>query len=451
MRAVRTRRLFFLVALNAIFVLACLPSEPTLNTPTPLGPLQLPTPTPLPPTPTPTPLPVMTAGTVVQSMTTKHETLSVQEIDRLLDSFLHANSRVPAKFDVDTYRIWFQTRDQNGLVISIQADLRFPRVAESQTFPIFVYGAGTTGIANKCAALNEHFAGRKWGDYRSHMISYASQGYIAILPNWQGYDDRNRTHPYFVSELEGRVMLDAAKAVYDFFGQPPTGDVLARPDAAIFLGGYSQGGHGAFSAGRMAPGYAPELEIKGLIGHAMSPDVEGLMYDSPRYSPYIIYAYRDFYGSGIIDPQDVFLSTWLPTFEDDVNSKCIDEALTYYSDDPARMYTSRFREALYNDRLADEFPLFKEKLDANDSSQKAYTAIPVLFLHGAADPIVKVRTIEAFVSYMCREGINTTFNLYPGVNHFQTRQSSFADTLTWMEYILDGNIPTSNCPSAAAQ
>ena len=29
------------------------------------------------------------------------------------------------------------------------------------------------------------------------------------------------THPYFVSELEGRVMLDAARAVYAFFEEPP--------------------------------------------------------------------------------------------------------------------------------------------------------------------------------------------------------------------------------------
>jgi len=449
MRSVRTRRLVFLLVLNLVLVLACLPDESALNTPTPLGPLRLPTPTPLPPTLTPTPLPAMIPGTVVQAMTTKHETLSVEEIDRLLCGFLPANNQVPAQYDVDTYRIWFQTRDEEGLVTAVQADLRFPRVAMTQTFPIFVYGAGTTGVATKCAVLNEHFAGRDWGDYRSHMISYATQGYIAILANWQGYDDRDRTHPYFVSELEGRVMLDAARAVYDFFEQPPAEDILARPDTAIFLGGYSQGGHGAFSAGCMAPSYAPELEIKGLIGHAMSPGVEGLMYDSPRYSPYIVYAYRDFYGTEIIDPADVFLPNWLPTFESDMTSKCIDEVLEYYSNDPARMYTLEFREALYNDRLADEFPLFKAKLDVNDSSQKVYTAVPVLLLHGTADPIVRVRTIEEFVAYMCTEGKNVTYKLYPGANHFQTRQCSFVDTLMWMQYILDGNVPTSNCRGAA--
>jgi dienelactone hydrolase len=393
----------------------------------------------------------MTTGTIVETMTTKHETLFVEEIAHVLAGFLPANNQVLAQYGVDTYRVWFRTKDEDGLVISLQADVRFPRVEVTQTFPVFVYGSGTTGIANKCAALNEYFAGRNWGDYRSHMISYAAQGYIAVLPNWQGYDDRDRTHPYFVSELEGRVMLDAAKAVYDFFEHPPAKDILARPDTAVFLGGYSQGGHGAFSAGRMAPSYAPELQIKGIIGHAMSPDVEGLMYDSPRYSPYIVYAYSDFYGADIIDPADVFLPNWLPTFADDVTSMCIDEVLQHYSDDPARMYTPEFRDALYNDRLAEKFPAFKAKLDANDCNYKAYPSVPVVLWHGAADPIVKVRTIQAFASYMCSQGVNVTYKLYPGVNHFQTRQFSFVDTLIWMRYILDGNNPTSSCPDAAGR
>jgi hypothetical protein len=451
MRSVHTRRLVLFLALNLILVLACLPIEPGVSTPTPLGPLQLPTPTPLPPTPTPTPLPAMTTGTVDEAMTTKHEMLSVGEIDRLVAEFLPASNRLPAQYDVDTYRIWLRTLDQDGLVISIQADLRFPRTATVQAFPILVYGAGTTGVATKCAVCNEQFVGRSWGNYRSHMMSYASQGYITIVANWQGYDDRDRTHPYFVAELEGRVMLDAARAVYDFFEHPPAADVLARPEAAIFLGGYSQGGHGAFSAGRMAPSYAPELEIVGLIGHAMSPDVEGLMYDSPLYSPYIVYAYRDFYGPEIIDPADVFLPHWLSTFEEDVKAKCIDEALSYYPNDPARLYTRRFREALYNNRLGDEFPLFKAKLDANDSNQKTYSSVPVILLHGAADPIVKVHTIQEFVSYLCGAGKNVTYKLYRGVDHFQTRQASFVDTLTWMQYVLGGNTPTSNCPNAAAR
>ena len=451
MRYIRTRRLLFLVLVNLVVILACLPSPLELSTPTPPGPLKLPTPTPLPPTPTPTPLPATKSGTIVRDMTRRHETLSTIEIDQLLAGFLPSNNLVPAQYAVDTYRVWFRTRDENGLVIAIQADVRFPRVEETGTFPVFVYGSGTTGIANRCGTLNEQFAGRNWGDYRSHMTSYAAQGYITILANWQGFDHQDATHPYFVAELEGRVMLDAARAVYDFFEDPPANDILARPHTAVFVGGYSQGGHGAFAAGRMASEYAPELEIIGMIGHAMAPDVEGLMYDSPRYGPYIVYAYRAFYGEEIVDPADVFLPHWLPTFGDDCTSKCIDEVFDYYPNTPARLFTAEFRDALYDDRLAEEYPAFKQKLDLNDSGDKEYPAVPSIILHGDADPIVKLRTINRFVAYMCGEGNNVTYNIYGGVNHFQTRQYSFFDTLTWMQNILTGDAPVSNCTELIAR
>lgn len=456
MKSVRTRYLVLLIALNLFLVLACLPAGSGNQAPRPV-PFTLLTPTPLPPTPTVapsptiTPLPTPPPGTVVQEMTRKHETLPLESVDPVVAEFLYGRNRIPAKYAVDTYRIWFRTRDAADQIVSVQADIRFPRVEQVQAFPVFIYGAGTTGIATECAALNEYFAGRKWGDYRPHMTSYAAQGYIAVLANWQGFDDWELTHPYFVAELEGRVMLDAAEAVYDFFAQPPAKDILARPDDAVFLGGYSQGGHGAFAAARIAPTYAPELEIKGLIGHAMSPDVEGLMVDSPRYSPYIVYAYRDAYGVEIIDPAEVFQPHWLATFDQDVTSKCIDEVFSYYSNDPGRLYTPEFRQALYNDRLAERYPAFKAQLDANDSNSKAYPSLPLLLLHGGGDPIVKPRTIRSFVSYLCSQGQNVTYNLYPGVDHFQTRQCSFVDTLTWMEYILAGNTPTSSCANQAGR
>ena len=65
------------------------------------------------------------------------------------------------------------------------------------------------------------------------MLSYATQGYIAVLANWQGFDDPNQTHPYFVAELEGYVMLDVTRAVYDFFANLPAEDILARPAQAV--------------------------------------------------------------------------------------------------------------------------------------------------------------------------------------------------------------------------
>ncbi|MDH4137522.1 MAG: hypothetical protein OEW09_12530, partial [Anaerolineae bacterium] len=228
-------RLALLVMLNMMILLRCAPApvEPTKPV---LPTLILHTPTPLPTTLTPMPLPAVRGGTVIREMTEKRETLSIEEIDNLLSNFFN-NHNQPSQYPVDTYRIWFQTRNEDDAVIQIQADVRFPKVEVNvEEFPVFVYGPGTTGIATKCAPLDEQARGCNWGDYRSHLLSYATQGYITIIANWQGFDDPDRTHPYFVAELEGRVMLDAARAVYDFFEHPPSDDIFARPAPAIFLG-----------------------------------------------------------------------------------------------------------------------------------------------------------------------------------------------------------------------
>ena len=349
-----------------------------------------------------------------------------------------------SQYPLDVYRIQFRTRDRLGTEIVVQADLRFPKVESETEFPVFVYGSGTTGIANECATLNEYRDRRRWGNYRAHLSAYATQGYITAIANWQGFDDPDQTHPYFVAELEGYVMLDLTRAIYDFFSDPPSEDILARPADAVFFGGYSQGGHGAFAGDVMAPRYAPELNIVGVVGHAIAPDVEGLMLDSPLYAPYIVYAYRAYYGEVFINPNDFFQERWMATFEQDV-MKCIDHALGYYPNTHEAQYTPRFRDALQNDRLAVEFPEFKAMLDLNYSGREVNPSTPAIILHGDADPIVQLRTVEPFVCRLCEENKSVTYRVYPGVNHFQIRQSSHLDSLAWMQDILAGNAPVSDC------
>jgi len=380
----------------------------------------------------------------VEGSVAKHESLSLDEIDTVLSPYLPDQMCPTSRYPVDVYRIQFRTRDHAGAEVLVQAEVRFPRVATETVFPLFVYGSGTTGIANECATLKEYPAGRKWGNYRAHLSAYATQGYITAIANWQGFDDPNRTHPYFVAELEGYVMLDLTRAIYDFFADPPSEDILARPADEVFFGGYSQGGHGAFAGDAMAPRYAPELNIVGVVGHAIAPDVEGLMCDSPLYAPYIVHAYRAYYGEQIVNPQDLFQEHWMATFERDVRM-CIDTALGYYPNTHESMYTPRFRDALQNDRMAAEFPAFKALLDLNHAGREVNPSTPAIILHGDADPIVRLRTVEPFVHRLCEENKSVTYLVYPGVNHFTIRQHSHRDSLAWMDAVLAGNAPPSDC------
>ena len=70
-------------------------------------------------------------------------------------------------------------------------------------------------------------------------------------------------------------------------------------------------------------------------------------------------------------------------------------------------------------------------------------ALLAFFVQGA--------TIERFVARMCEAGKSVAYEVYPGVNHFQTRQHGFVDSLQWMQDVLDGNAPTSSCSRFASQ
>ncbi|MCE7981730.1 MAG: hypothetical protein DYG89_11090 [Caldilinea sp. CFX5] len=374
------------------------------------------------------------------------DTVPAAQINELSAQFYPASNLVPARYDIDRYQINFQTVDESDQSVNVRAELFFPRLSQWATFPVLVYGSGTTGIGAACAPLDEWTRRRNWGNYRTHMLSYAAQGFIAVFPLWQGYDDAVRTHPYFVARLEGYLLLDAARAVYNFFAAPPAPDILAQPLDAVFFSGYSQGGHGAFAADQFAPWYAPELTVKGVIGHATAPSVEALLRERPPLAPYIVHAYSTYYGPYVIAPEKVFLPQWLPTFTQDVTSKCVDEVYQYYPQEPGRLYRTEFLDALYSGQLNGSFAAFKQVLDLNYVGASINPNTPALLLHGAVDPVVTAQTNEAFMAQICGLGKRVTYYLYPEVDHFATRQYAFGDTLRWMQKILNGGAPRSDCP-----
>lgn len=425
-----------------------LASERLLSaTPTapPEAPALAPTATLAPVAPIAVPVPVH-GGTVSNAL--YMDTVPAAQIDQLNAQFYPDSNQVPARYDIDRYQIYFQTLNESDQVVSVRAEIFFPRVSQWAAFPLFVYGSGTTGIGHSCAPLDEWTRGRNWGNYRTHMLSYASQGYIAVLPLWQGYDNENGTHPYFVARLEGYLMLDAARAVYNFFSTPPSADILTQPLDAIFFAGYSQGGHGAFAADQFAPWYAPELPVRGVIGHATAPNVEALLRERPALAPYIVYAYGNYYGSYVIAPESVFLPRWLPTFAQDTTTKCVDEVYQYYPPDPTQLYRPEFLNALYGGQWDGDFAAFKQVLDLNYVGASINAGTPALLLHGANDPVVTPQTNEAFLSHICGLGKRVTYHLYSNVDHFATRQHSFVDTLQWMQEVLNGSVPRVDCPVA---
>lgn len=334
--------------------------------------------------------------------------------------------------------------DEKGGQLEIVAQLFIPQAAAGTTLPVLVYGAGTTGLGDQCAPSREQATVRNWGDYLVYLRSLATQGVIAILPDYAGFNDEARLQRYFVAESESRALLDAARAVYRFFDAPPGQGGPVVPEQAVFFAGYSQGGHAAFAVRDAAPRYAPELPVMGAIGHGGSTDITALLRDSPYFAPYVLYSLADYYGPEAVDLSRLFAPRWLPTLAADVTTRCIDAMPGYYGTDPGALYHPAFRDALFSGRLGEAFPALKEVLDRN-STGLAPSSVPALVLQGGADPIVPLRTQAAFVAALCAAGGRVTYLTYPNVHHFQTRQVSHRDMLAWIETVRTGGTPPSVC------
>ncbi|MCK6624027.1 MAG: alpha/beta fold hydrolase [Anaerolineae bacterium] len=391
--------------------------------------------------------PTPTATLVV---TATPRSLAARQAGQLVSAEFWTTFEPVGNYNVEVYRLRYKTVDRNERVTEVEANLYVPQVAEPTDFPVLVYGPGTTGLSDHCAPLNEWSSGNDWGAYHSYMLEYTAQGLIGVLPNYQGFDSPDLPHPYFISELQARALLDAARAAYNAFAASP--EMAARPLEAVVMAGYSSGGHAVFAAKDFAASYAPELPFKGVIGHGPTTNPITLLKEVAVFSPYIVQAYRDFYGPEVIEPADIFQERWVARFQADVMSRCVDGLFSYYGFSARQMYRQEFSDALYADRLQAVAPAFQAALEDNTAGLSPDgQEIPVLILQGTADQIVTPPSQRQFAAALCRLGNRVTYLSYPAVDHPNIRRASFRDTINWIESVAAGDLPEPSCASLASQ
>ena len=345
----------------------------------------------------------------------------------------------PLAHAVDTYRLRYTTTDLDGSSTEIVAQLFVPVLTEETERPVYAFGAGTTGLAEKCAPSKEYeYGDHPLGYYRAYLLAYASRGFIGVLPDYLGFNDPSRTQAYFNARAEGRVLLDAVRATYAFFDEHPA---TVKPSGAVFTAGYSQGGHAAFSAADLRPAYAPEVPLTGMIGYGATTNVERLLLEGPYYAPYIVQSYSAAYPD--FDPAQVLAERLLPTLQTVADTECVDRIQQVYPFD-ASVYAPAFAAALYGDGLAETFPEVKRVLDENRTGLSGHN-LPALIIQGDDDVIVRNPTQELFVAELCAASSPVRYLTFPGVRHRYTRQAGFEATVSWMEALAAGEAAPDDC------
>ncbi len=363
---------------------------------------------------------------------------------------------------VDKRLIRYTSSDGKTDSVPIYARVYLPQGAD-QNLPLLVFAPGTTGIGDDCAASLEQPQRRNWANYDSHMLAYAAQGFAVVITDYEGMRDPDRIHHYMVGELEGRAMLDAARAVRRL----DAAKAKLSPDVN-FVAGYSQGGHAAYWADQIQPSYAPDVPLRGSIGFGPVTDVEQTLADINHganinwFGPYVLVSYSDWYQQ-LYPTNRILQPRWITNLRADVLRECIDRVNQYWPNNvgvnrTSQVYTSEFLQALQIGlRKTVPYKQLAEDMYKNIVGN-IKTNTPKLLNQGQHDNVILPAQSSAAKNRFCQSGNIVKYSLYDTsryaviyydsvgkVDHYRTMSASLFDTIAWMKDRIAGQTAPTSC------
>lgn len=215
-----------------------------------------------------------------------------------LDSVLNANG-VPVSFvgtiyDIDVYKVIYQTVSYDSSTIYASGLLAFPTNTTCRV-PLASFGHGTAsdreGVPSR-GIVGEAVIG----------MVMASLGYVATLPDYIGLGDApaGLLHPYQDARTEASASIDLLRAARELAPQ-----LHYRLNDQLFLSGYSQGGHTCMATHRTIQTQLPnEFTVTGSCPMSGPYDLSGVMkdvmlsdsdYAVPGYLPYLVFSWNQRY------------------------------------------------------------------------------------------------------------------------------------------------------------
>jgi acetyl esterase/lipase len=355
-----------------------------------------------------------------------------------------------ARSNVEQYLITYTSEDpRSGREVRIRARLYLPAVGAN--VPALIFGPGTTGPGPACAPSLERSRNANWGRYDNHMAYYAGQGRAVAITDFNGRGE-GEIHHYFVGEMEGRAMLDLARALRRVEDVRLPRNLVGDN---VFMAGYSQGGHAALWADRIQADYAPEVKIRGIIGFAPATDPIKMFNDtgsgtaSTWIPPYIYAAYRDYYG--LATPANTFFKDPIAAnVSSDARKFCIDqvETKTGHFGTPAtigNIYQPEFLESLRNRTFKSKYPEWAGLLEQNLAGEH-FTATPKLFIAGQKDFVITPSAQVELMQRVCKSSQSVAqLDLHPEVTHYTAMAVGRSRMDGWISQNLNGQRLPSNC------
>lgn len=311
-------------------------------------------------------------------------------------------------------------------------------------FPVVLFHHGTSGFTGDCAPSN------LGGEHALIVYLTAALGFVVFAPDYIGMDPGGDSvdHAYITLEQTAMGALDMLPAGRSFLAE--LGDTQVEPSDQVVLMGASQGGHAVFATERLAPYYAPEVNI--CCGVSMVPVSNLLAFAQHAVSDVnagtfylgaILTAHHRWYESPapltevLTDASPLHLATALPEALDTLceAGDVLDDA-TQISDIFAPEFVSAVQSGDWE--AIEPWSCFLRENSPATTSIPRLSDVPLLVVFGENDNLVHTPTQSEDLETLCGQGYRLEYLECADAGHADGALWSLPEQLAWVADRLAG-------------
>ncbi|WP_067885738.1 lipase family protein [Nocardia vaccinii] len=311
------------------------------------------------------------------------------------------------------WRLLYCSRDTYGELIVVSGTVISSAVGDDPDAPVVVYAPSFHGLGGPSTAPSQRLAAGNEPDI-DQIGAVLARGWHVAVTDGEGLGVHGvGPHTFLAGRVAGQVMLDLGRAVARI-------PALHAQQSALVLWGYADGGRAAQWAGDLQPGYAPELDVRGVAAGAVVTD-PGAILPLVDQSPWPMLALAGVIGLSHahrnLPLRHVFFDEARPLVE-------------HAGELSAQELCLRFGHRLQTwcDRPVWDDPMWRYVFGQERTSAVVSPVVPVHLYHGRTDAIVPVEAGRELVDDYRARGVRVSWSEYTG-DHFSTRTEAIEDVL----------------------
>ncbi|GAA2844404.1 lipase family protein [Crossiella cryophila] len=303
----------------------------------------------------------------------------------------------PTRGKAKAWQVMYLSTNALGQRHAVTGTVLVPTHVDPRTAPVVGLAVGTHGPAFRCTPSTMVEVGALYE--QPAVNDLLARGYAVAITDYEGYTPEPRT-TYIVGRSMGAAVIDVVRAALRL---PATG---LSANAKVAFRGYSQGGGAAMWAGETQPGYAPELNLVGVVGGGVPADLIQVALPLEGKPGYGVLAYA-LMGLDQAYPElklnDYLNDKGRTEFARMRREACTFELLTWYPKGKLSDHTTSSPVLT---------PQWLARVRENKLGTKKIP-VPVFQYHAENDELVHLPQAKELFADYCRLGVNARWQGYP--------------------------------------